>query len=355
MSAETWFAVREGDIFPEEFRNFVMLPGELGAAFLAQHGALFDPEFWLVHAGAPAGGRSGRFLPLSGNQAPSDSVSLSGPWTLDPGLHDPRLSTPNSRLPTHDPVPRPPRRLPAATGCPRGAPAAGQAGRTRAFAHCVAAGVARHQGDHDRRRHAPPACGGARHRRQAGRWRYLQVHARRRPLRGQGRQHRSHRVRLHRRARRLGDRVRAGHQAGGRAGGRPHGAGPGGPHRRGARRWPHGRGPAPPHDRYQLLGGQRPAQRQVHLAQLGPGRGQGGRRRRRHGRGPRQGGDLRPHRHGRPEGHRSGHCQHARLARAHARALRREDGGRDPVQGHGARPQRRGHRGADADLELLAR
>ncbi len=31
MSAETWFAVREGDIFPEEFRNFVMLPGELGA------------------------------------------------------------------------------------------------------------------------------------------------------------------------------------------------------------------------------------------------------------------------------------------------------------------------------------
>jgi len=47
MSAETWFAVREGDIFPEEFRNFVMLPGELGAAFLAQHGALFDPEFWL--------------------------------------------------------------------------------------------------------------------------------------------------------------------------------------------------------------------------------------------------------------------------------------------------------------------
>jgi isocitrate dehydrogenase kinase/phosphatase len=46
MSAETWFAVREGDIFPEEFRNFVMLPGDLGTAFLAQHGALFAPEFW---------------------------------------------------------------------------------------------------------------------------------------------------------------------------------------------------------------------------------------------------------------------------------------------------------------------
>jgi isocitrate dehydrogenase kinase/phosphatase len=46
MSAETWFAVREGDIFPEEFRAFVMLPGELGAEFLTQHGLLFQPEFW---------------------------------------------------------------------------------------------------------------------------------------------------------------------------------------------------------------------------------------------------------------------------------------------------------------------
>jgi len=47
MSAETWFAVREGDIFPEEFRNFVMLPGVLGQAFLAQHAGLFQTEFWL--------------------------------------------------------------------------------------------------------------------------------------------------------------------------------------------------------------------------------------------------------------------------------------------------------------------
>lgn len=47
MSAETWFAVREGDIFPEEFRNFVMLPGNLGQGFQAQHADLFHPEFWL--------------------------------------------------------------------------------------------------------------------------------------------------------------------------------------------------------------------------------------------------------------------------------------------------------------------
>ena len=47
MSAETWFAVREGDIFPEEFRNFVMLPGVLGQAFLAHHAGLFHTDFWL--------------------------------------------------------------------------------------------------------------------------------------------------------------------------------------------------------------------------------------------------------------------------------------------------------------------
>ncbi len=46
MSAEAWFAVREGDIFPEEFRHFVVLPGALGEAFLAHHDELFEPAFW---------------------------------------------------------------------------------------------------------------------------------------------------------------------------------------------------------------------------------------------------------------------------------------------------------------------
>jgi isocitrate dehydrogenase kinase/phosphatase len=48
MSAEPWFHVREGDIFPEEFRNFLTLPGELGREFLAQHEALMQPAFWLA-------------------------------------------------------------------------------------------------------------------------------------------------------------------------------------------------------------------------------------------------------------------------------------------------------------------
>lgn len=48
MSAEPWFAVREGDVFPEEFRHFVVLPGTLGEAFLASHADLFQPGFWLA-------------------------------------------------------------------------------------------------------------------------------------------------------------------------------------------------------------------------------------------------------------------------------------------------------------------
>ena len=46
LAAEPWFLVRDGDIFPEEFRSFLTLPGELGAEFLAQHEALLEPAFW---------------------------------------------------------------------------------------------------------------------------------------------------------------------------------------------------------------------------------------------------------------------------------------------------------------------
>jgi len=48
LSAEPWFSVRDGDIFPEEFRSFLSLPGDLGAEFLVQHEALMQPAFWLA-------------------------------------------------------------------------------------------------------------------------------------------------------------------------------------------------------------------------------------------------------------------------------------------------------------------
>jgi isocitrate dehydrogenase kinase/phosphatase len=45
-SAEPWFSVGEHDIFPEEFRAFLTLPGRLGQAFMAAHGDLLTPGYW---------------------------------------------------------------------------------------------------------------------------------------------------------------------------------------------------------------------------------------------------------------------------------------------------------------------
>ena len=46
LSAEPWFSVGEHDIFPEEFRAFLTLPGRPGQAFLAAHGELLTVAYW---------------------------------------------------------------------------------------------------------------------------------------------------------------------------------------------------------------------------------------------------------------------------------------------------------------------
>jgi isocitrate dehydrogenase kinase/phosphatase len=46
ISAEPWFSVRENDVFPEEFLNFLRLPGPARAALLEKHADLFHPDFW---------------------------------------------------------------------------------------------------------------------------------------------------------------------------------------------------------------------------------------------------------------------------------------------------------------------
>jgi isocitrate dehydrogenase kinase/phosphatase len=46
VAAEPWYFVGEHDVFPEEFRGFLGLRGELLAAFLAAHGDLLAPAFW---------------------------------------------------------------------------------------------------------------------------------------------------------------------------------------------------------------------------------------------------------------------------------------------------------------------
>jgi isocitrate dehydrogenase kinase/phosphatase len=46
MSGEIWFSVGERDVFPEEFRPVMSLPGPLGEAFLDRHEDLLDLRFW---------------------------------------------------------------------------------------------------------------------------------------------------------------------------------------------------------------------------------------------------------------------------------------------------------------------
>jgi isocitrate dehydrogenase kinase/phosphatase len=45
-SAEPWFSVGEHDIFPEEFRAFLTLPGRPGQAFQSAHGDLLTVDYW---------------------------------------------------------------------------------------------------------------------------------------------------------------------------------------------------------------------------------------------------------------------------------------------------------------------
>jgi isocitrate dehydrogenase kinase/phosphatase len=46
MSAEPWFSVEEGDVFPEEFLPFLVPAGPLRERFLEEHGDLLTAGFW---------------------------------------------------------------------------------------------------------------------------------------------------------------------------------------------------------------------------------------------------------------------------------------------------------------------
>jgi isocitrate dehydrogenase kinase/phosphatase len=46
LAAEPWFPVGEHDVFPEEFRPFLVPPPPLADDFLAAHGDLLDVAFW---------------------------------------------------------------------------------------------------------------------------------------------------------------------------------------------------------------------------------------------------------------------------------------------------------------------
>jgi isocitrate dehydrogenase kinase/phosphatase len=79
LSAEPWFHVREGDIFPEEFRSFLTLPGELGSAFLEQHEALVQPAFWLAMQERQRAGEVVDFFPYPAARRLRPQTGQAGP------------------------------------------------------------------------------------------------------------------------------------------------------------------------------------------------------------------------------------------------------------------------------------
>ena len=46
MSAEPWFSVRENDVFPEDFPNFLSFPEPAREALMQRHADLFEADFW---------------------------------------------------------------------------------------------------------------------------------------------------------------------------------------------------------------------------------------------------------------------------------------------------------------------
>lgn len=46
LSGDVWFSVAENDVFPEEFKAFMVPEGSLKDAFLQHHADLFTPKFW---------------------------------------------------------------------------------------------------------------------------------------------------------------------------------------------------------------------------------------------------------------------------------------------------------------------
>ena len=61
MASEPWYSVRENDIFPEEFPQFLSMLEPARSGFHAAHGDLFHPDFW---RGVQARLRAGEILEI---------------------------------------------------------------------------------------------------------------------------------------------------------------------------------------------------------------------------------------------------------------------------------------------------
>ena len=63
MSGEAWYPVARNDVFPEEFRTFLLSNDKVKGAFLKYHADLLTPEFWQHTQARVAGGHLEDFFP----------------------------------------------------------------------------------------------------------------------------------------------------------------------------------------------------------------------------------------------------------------------------------------------------
>ncbi|HVR28116.1 MAG TPA: bifunctional isocitrate dehydrogenase kinase/phosphatase [Thermoanaerobaculia bacterium] len=75
LSAEPWFAVRDGDVFPEELGRFLGVDQKLRTLFLRHHEDLFSVEFWRTMQERNREGEVIDFFPYAESRAPGDAVT----------------------------------------------------------------------------------------------------------------------------------------------------------------------------------------------------------------------------------------------------------------------------------------
>jgi isocitrate dehydrogenase kinase/phosphatase len=63
MSGEAWYPVAKNDVFPEEFRTFLLSNNKVKEAFLKYHSDLLTPEFWQQTQARVAAGHLEDFFP----------------------------------------------------------------------------------------------------------------------------------------------------------------------------------------------------------------------------------------------------------------------------------------------------
>ena len=63
MASEPWYGVAANDVFPEEFAHFLLGQPRIRAAFMAEHAALLDPQWWQACRDRLRAGRIGEFFP----------------------------------------------------------------------------------------------------------------------------------------------------------------------------------------------------------------------------------------------------------------------------------------------------